>query len=347
MTAETALVAVTEVLDSYESPAWATAKPKATVVVSSHNRARFLDDLIDKLTDQRGIAFEVIIVDNASADETWQTLTNLCATTPLPMTVLRVAFQPGPGIPRNTAITMARAELIAITDDDCLPTSDWLATLVAGLEAGNVIVQGKTLPEPGGWGGPWGRTILIDGPTLLYETANLGVRRDAFLAAGGFPRELILTGRPFGEDVVLGAAVARSGGFEFLPDALMHHRVLPGRYRDFFWERRRLVGFPELLKRAPELQRYRYRRVFFGRRRAITDVGLAGVVGAVVFSLVFNSPIPAVLLLAALPWVRVTWREALAHPGHRPLRVVQLMLADVLGAAALIVGSARSRRWWL
>lgn len=347
MTADTAWdIALATPLDSRESASWTTAKPQATVVVSSHNRAGFLAGLIEKLTDQRGLDAEFIIVDNGSSDATWDVLTAQCDATTLAMKALRLPFQPGPGIPRNTAITMARTELIAITDDDCLPTPQWLEKLTAGL-ATNLIVQGQTLPEPGGWGGPWGRTISIPGPTLLYETANLGVRREAFLRAGGFPKNLILTGRPFGEDVVLGAAVARLGGFEFLPEALVYHRVLPGTYRDFVWERRRLVGFPELLRRVPELEQHRYRRVFFGRRRAVTDLGIAGLVGAVVLGLVFQSPIPAVLALAALPWLKVAWHEAKDHPGPRPMRALQVMVPDVLGAGALIVGSVRARRLFL
>ncbi|HVY10655.1 MAG TPA: glycosyltransferase family A protein [Mycobacteriales bacterium] len=345
MTAGGAAPAVAAPLASAESAAWSRAVADVTVVVSSHNRVGFLGGLIDALAAQREVSAEVVIVDNGSTDGTWQLLVEACAATSLALNALRVEFHDGPAVPRNTAVSIARAPLIAFTDDDCLPTPTWLAELTAQFDADTVIVQGQTLPEPGGWAGPWGRSLKVTGPTGLYETANLGVRRDALLAVGGFPRDRLLSGRPFGEDVLLGAAVARTGGFRFTLDALVHHRVLPATYRDFIRERRRLAGFPQLLRHVPELRRLRFLHAFLGKRRAVTDLGLLGIAAGVVVSLALWNPLGLLALLAALPWLRVAWREAWKHPGKpRPVRALQLMVADVIGFGALLSGSVRARR---
>jgi hypothetical protein len=185
VTAGGAAPAVAAPLASAESAAWSRAVADVTVVVSSHNRVGFLGGLIDALAAQREVSAEVVIVDNGSTDGTWQLLVEACAATSLALNALRVEFHDGPAVPRNTAVSIARAPLIAFTDDDCLPTPTWLAELTAQFDADTVIVQGQTLPEPGGWAGPWGRSLKVTGPTGLYETANLGVRRDALLAVGG------------------------------------------------------------------------------------------------------------------------------------------------------------------
>jgi hypothetical protein len=154
----------------------------------------------------------------------------------------------------------------------------------------------------------------------------------------------LLSGRAFGEDVVLGAAIAAAGGFRFAPDAEMHHRVMPGSYRTFVSERRRLAGFPQLLRLVPQLRSRTYLGVFLGKRRAITDLGIAGFIAAVVL-VSLGWWLGAVALVAMLPWGLRLWREAFGHPGApRPLRAMQLLVADVVGFAALLAGSIRARR---
>jgi hypothetical protein len=178
----------------------------------------------------------------------------------------------------------------------------------------------------------------------LYETANLAVRRSSFAAAGGFGARRLLSGRAFGEDVVLGAAIAATGRFRFAPDAVVHHRVMPGTYRDFVSERKRLAGFPQLLRLVPQLRSRAYLGVFLGKRRAITDLGIAGFLVAVV--LVALGQLAGLVALAAmLPWGLRLWREAFRYPGApRPVRAMQLLVADVVGCVALITGSVRARR---
>jgi glycosyltransferase involved in cell wall biosynthesis len=316
------------------------------VVVSSHSRATLLDGLIDALEAQHNQDFEVIVADNGSADDTWAVLSARCARTPLRLRALRLALHDGPGTPRNTCIAEARGKLIAFTDDDCLPAPSWLSRLTAALADGAAVAQGRTVPEPGGWAGPWGRSLEVTRPTGLFETANLAARRDAILAVGGFRAERLLSGRAFGEDVELGTAVARTGGFAFAEDAVVYHRVMPASYRDFIEERKRLAGFPLLLRRVPELRRQVFLGMFLSRRTAITDLALGiGVVGQVVVLLLTFSSWVTVTDLAFVPWFAVLVSEARSRPGrNRLIRAAQLGVADLAGAAALLSGSLRARR---
>ncbi|HVU60069.1 MAG TPA: glycosyltransferase family A protein [Mycobacteriales bacterium] len=331
-------------IETAQSAAWQGAAPAVAVVVSSHSRGTLLDGLLDVLESQDHNDFEVIVADNGSADDTWSVLTSRCARTPLRLRALRLPFHDGPAVPRNTCIVEARAGLVAFTDDDCLPTPAWLSSITGAFDDETVVVQGRTVPEPGGWAGPWGRSLNVTSASGLYETANLAARRAAIDTAGGFGGKRLLSGRAFGEDVVLGAAIARIGGFRFAPDALVHHRVMPGTYADFVRERRRLSGFPQLLRLVPELRERAYLKVFLGRRRAVTDLGLAGIVATIVM-LALGHPLGAITLIAMLPWLRRLWRESAAYPGlPRALRSAQLMYADVIGFGALVAGSVRARR---
>ena len=319
------------------SAAWGRAAD-VSVVVSTHGRRDLLAGLLEHLDAQTSTAVEVVVVDNGSGDGTWPLLASWCGTTALPALVLRVGFHDGPAVPRNTAVSLSSAPLLAFTDDDCLPDPDWVRSLVAPLSDGTVaLVQGRTLPEPHGWAGPWGRSLTVTGVTGLSETANLACRRADLLAAGGFPALRLLDGRAFGEDVLLGAALSRAGTTAHAPDALVHHRVLPGSYRDFVRERRRLGGFAHLARTVPVVRRQRWLGVFLSRRTAAVDVGLLGLLAA--------ARGRRAGLLLALPWAVLSWRAAAGRPGRpRVVRAAQVAAADVVGAGSLVAASARSGR---
>jgi glycosyltransferase involved in cell wall biosynthesis len=323
--------------DRLASSAWGQAA-RVSVVVSTHSRCELLAGLLARLDAQRGAELEVVAVDNGSADGTWPLLASWCASTQLPALVLRLGFHDGPAVPRNTAIALSSAPLLAFTDDDCLPVAGWATSLVAPLaDEAVAVVQGRTLPEPDGWAGPWGRSLTVTGVTGLSETANLACRRRDLVAVGGFPAERVLGGRAFGEDVLLGAALSRTGTTTYAPDALVHHRVLPGSYRDFVRERQRLGGFAHLARTVPVVRRQRWLGLFLSRRTAAVDLGLLGLVAA--------ARGRRAGLVLALPWAVLSWRAASGRPGRpRAVRAAQVAAADVVAASSLVVASARSGR---
>lgn len=327
------------ILESTESAGWASAVPSVTVVVSTYNRAELLSGLLDSLESQSYVDFEVVIADNGSSDTTWESLRTRAAHSELKLKAIRLPAQDGPATPRNTAISVSRAPLVAFTDDDCLPEPGWLAELTAPFEApGVVIAQGRTTPPPGATAGAWDRTLLVKSRTGLYETANLAIRVTAIHESGGFPAKRLLSGRAFGEDVLLGSAVARRGGFEFVDAAVVRHRLMPGDYRSYLSERWRLEGFPYLIREVPDLRRQAWAGLFLGRRQAVTDMGLLGLGLATVTGQAFY-------LVAALPWARRAWREAAGRPGRpQAVRMAQVMVGDGVGTLALVRGSIGARR---
>ena len=319
------------------------------MVVSTVDRADFLPGLLAALEAQRGAPpFEVVVADDGSRDGTWQELTRRAAATSLPLCALRLGENRGAGAGRNAAVALARAPVVAFTDDDCLPTPGWVAALAAAFTAAGPgervdVVQGRTEPEPVQPPGTWARSLWVTGPTPWLETCNIAYRRAAFEAVGGFPQGDVLLsragrGQGFGEDTWLGHQVlARGGGRVFAADAVVHHRWRPAGFRDHVAERRLLTLFPALARRVPAVADSCWGGVFLSRRTAAVDLAVLSVAGAAVA----RRPL---WLVGVLPWLTTSWQPARARRGSLPLRLGQAAVADVAGLVALLRGSVRHRR---
>lgn len=332
------------------------SSPAVSVVVATFERCGYLDVLFEALSAQQRSAgdVEVVVVDDCSKDDTWSTLERVAATTSLPLLALRLAENAGQGVARNAGVAHARGPVVAFTDDDCIPTPQWLAELTAPFggergKPGAVVVQGRTQPWPGDatGAGPWSRTIWVLRPTLLFETCNIAFRRADLDAAGGFVGRgegpISPTGRVTGEDVLLGWQVLGAGAeLVFCEAALVYHRHLPARFWDWVREQRGKAVFPALVAVEPRVRRAMWRRPFLTRRSAAFDLGLSALVAAVVVRRWWSA---AVVAAAAAPWVASAWPDASSRGGRaRIVRLIQLLVGDAVGATALVLGSVRHRR---
>jgi glycosyltransferase involved in cell wall biosynthesis len=330
---------------SASSPAWEGAAPQVTVGIPTHGRAEMLPPLVRALEAQTlaADAFEVVVVDDASADATWEVLAHLATTTRLRLRAVRTDANRGPAEARNLAARIGRGAVLAFTDDDCRPSDRWLAELIRPFATGADLVQGRTLPDPEtARTGVWDRSIQITAPTPLFESCNIAYRRSIFDDAGGFPadRPAAAGTRPhFGEDAVLGwRATAGGARRAFAPDAVVHHRVHPASFGEWLRETSRLSLFPELVRRSPGMERALWGRTFLTPTTAAFDLAAAAGVAAAAL----RSPWP---LLAALPWAASRSRAAIRLRRRNPLvRLAQLALGDAVGLVSLARGSLRARR---
>lgn len=94
-----------------------------SVVFATRDRAGQLRATLQRYCewDTRDIAWELIVVDNASTDETAQVLDDMASS--LPLTRLYVP-EPGQNRARNQALDRLRGRFVLFTDDDVLPAID-------------------------------------------------------------------------------------------------------------------------------------------------------------------------------------------------------------------------------
>jgi GT2 family glycosyltransferase len=143
---------------------------------------------------------------------------------------------------RNRGARAAEHELLAFTDDDCVPAPDWIGALLGGFESGADGVTGRVLPLPGEGGvavssrtSTTRRTFSGPGQTPwdIGTGGNLALRRSAFEAVGGFD-EVLGPGTPAraAEDVDLLYRLANAGyTILYEPDAVVYHELKSRRAR--------------------------------------------------------------------------------------------------------------------
>ena len=107
-----------------------------SVVVCTCNRAPMLRDALESLTHlETGgrFTYEVLVIDNASTDDTPTVIAEVAGRSAVPMRGVR---EPRRGIvpARNRGIDEARGEWIAFFDDDQAAETDWLAELMAAAD---------------------------------------------------------------------------------------------------------------------------------------------------------------------------------------------------------------------
>ena len=310
-----------------------------SVIVPARNAASTLGDTLAALAAQRlDAAYEVIVVDDGSSDET-------AAIAGAARVELVSADGVGPGPARNAGAARARGGLLAFTDADCVPRPDWLD---AGLQAlaDADLVQGSVVPDPEAPRSPFDRTISVRREYGLYETASLFVRGELFERLGGFEDPIgARVGKPLGEDVWFGWRARRAGArVAFSEGAIVEHAVFPRSRSEFVGERLRLVYFPVMVALMPELRdTFLWRRWFLNRRTAMFTAGIAGTLAAIAAAAISGAAaVLALALVAWLPYLSVAIGQARGW-GRRAVDVlVTGAVADTVGFGALVVGSVRS-----
>src|SRR6266702_1429337 len=182
-------------------PTW----PFVSIVIPSYNRAKELQRCLSSLfvLDYPVVCLEIIVVDDASTDETSSLLQQLeqeAATHGLAMCVVRHEKQQGVGISRNSGAEVAQYDLIAYLDSDCVASPSWLRELVPVFQDTRIGAVGgmiraydrKTLlgryedVRSSLYMGARSQQVSLKGPIRYLPTANMVVRRTIWQELAGF-----------------------------------------------------------------------------------------------------------------------------------------------------------------
>src|ERR1044072_1577697 len=99
-----------------------------SVILCTYNRCELLKKSIASVLNQdcSGVKFELLVVDNNSADETRAVCDSFISQSSIP---IHYIFEPRQGVSyaRNAAIARAKAPIMAFFDDDVCVSRNWLA----------------------------------------------------------------------------------------------------------------------------------------------------------------------------------------------------------------------------
>lgn len=101
-----------------------------SVIVPTHNRPAALKICLDALLRQTYQAIEIIVVDNAPADDsTCRMIQEQYSTVLVPVHYVLEPF-PNASLARNRGLEQAKGEITAFLDDDSFPDENWVAEIV-------------------------------------------------------------------------------------------------------------------------------------------------------------------------------------------------------------------------
>ncbi|WP_080060106.1 glycosyltransferase family 2 protein [Spirosoma aerolatum] len=297
--------------------------PEFSVVIPTYQQPALLLKCLDALGRQRlpRDQFEVIIVDEGNSPETEtavQLFTKQVARNGGPLEV-RYLAQPerrGPAAARNRGWRAARGRIIAFTDDDCLPESDWLSAALTCFQRGAQVMSGQL------------RVHLPEHPSPLDRTATI-LKRAEFMSANCFCRKSTLE-RVNGFEEAFDTAWREDSDLQFkfiqagipigkCPEAIVIYHIRPCPWYGLLRDERNNCYDALLYKRHPSLFRERipsYRRQIVQYYVSVISimaslVGLClGEWGLAMIGLSIWAILSTDLIMRHLPQETLTWTTA-------------------------------------
>lgn len=220
-------------------------EPCVSVVVVTRDRPNLLAGTLAALRSQTWQNRDIVVVDNGESPQT-EEVAGAAGARYIPAADLTL------GAARQRGVEAAGGEVVAFTDDDCVPEAAWLESIVSAFQSRPELwgAQGRTEAEGGKVGS---HAVRIAGPDLLFQTCNMAYRREALDASGGFDPRFA----GWFEDTDLGARVHDLGPIDFVGDAVVTHRAVMRRPLD----RERWALLLQDEKRLAERHPDFYRRV--------------------------------------------------------------------------------------
>jgi GT2 family glycosyltransferase len=235
--------------------------PDISVVVPTYRRPVMLATCLNALAAQQvdGTPYEIVVCDDGPDDATTREFVDRFAAEHAPrgLTVryLPVTATQGPAAARNAGWRVARASLVAFTDDDTIPDPQWLASgLAAADDASADAVSGRiVMPLPAR---PTDYELDASGLSRAeFATANVFVRRAALEATGGFDERFTAAWR---EDSDLQFTLLNTGYTIVRADeAIVVHPVRPARWGVSLHQQKKSFFEALLFSKHPTMYRQR------------------------------------------------------------------------------------------
>lgn len=217
------------------------AMPAVSVVIPVFNGAGHLEPTLRSVLAQRGVDFELILVDDGSTDASMAVATRVA-----PDATRLTQQNAGVCVTRNHGLAQARGRAVIFLDQDDIWHPQMLARQLALLDADPGLVaavcpyhhwrpRAGEYPEPAAiWRDELPPALNPEFSGWVYHqflfdcwalTSGTLLRREAVVQAGGFDEAL-----PFSEDWDLWLRLSRRGTFALLtwPSVLYRHHAVQG-----------------------------------------------------------------------------------------------------------------------
>lgn len=301
-----------------------------SVVVPTCRRPALLARCLEALLEQDLAPenYEILIIDDANCRETKHLVEGRARCAALHGQCVRYipmecAHRHGPAVARNTGWRAARGEIIAFTDDDCIPAHDWLRAGMAALRdgidgvAGLLIVPLPEMPTD------YERNAAgIAG--CAFVTANCFYRRAALASIGGFDERFTAAWR---EDSDLVFTLEEQNA-RLIPasDAVVVHPVRPERWGISLFQQRKSMYNALLYKKHPALYRQKIQASAPWRYYGNVGALLLVLVGALRRSGLFT-------LTGLMLWTYLTGRfcaQRLQNTSHAPGHIAEMAVTSAI-----------------
>jgi len=223
-----------------------SVKPKISVLIPCYNQAENIKNVVEALRQQTTQPDEIVVVDDASQDESAAILKSL------PVKLICHVQNRGLSATRNTAIQAASGDILVLIDADAVPEKHLIEVLLDGYHQ----KPNDKLGGVGGQGIECKLETVYDRWRAQHASQNFGAKprdrvpylfglcmsftREALEKVGGFDPFFSET---CGEDVDIGIRLRRAGYWlRYRPDAIVYHqhsdtreRLLRTHYNWSYW----------------------------------------------------------------------------------------------------------------
>ncbi len=178
--------------------------PFVSIIIVNYNGAKFLHPLFQSLFNQTFINFEVIVVDNASIDNSLKVIEEIIKISKIKIKVIRNNENAGFCISNNQGLGEARGFYVVFLNNDTIVSSTWLQELIDTVESKDkpaaavscIVNEGSNLADYGTYYDLYGasleNTTFSDDIFFYGCGASLLIRKDILEKIGGLDEELFM-----------------------------------------------------------------------------------------------------------------------------------------------------------
>ena len=205
-----------------------------SVIIAARNEAANLRENLPDILSQKGIEFEVVVVDDRSNDDTQSVLTEIQDSR---IRTLRIEPTESNDTGWNkkralsAGINAAEYEHLVFTDADCKPRSvNWLLYMAEGLMKKEIVIGASPIIPTAGFWNQWFAfdafviavqylSFALAGIPYMGVGRNMGYRKSLFVSSGGFEKH---ENKASGDDDLFINETARANNVE----VVLHHEAM-------------------------------------------------------------------------------------------------------------------------